>query len=202
MAKTILQRAGCSAYFSKQEQVFWGQPYTMTRCMTDSKNRWGESCAFRRYSEAVSHGGKSLCQQHSRSSQTANKACRRTCSSSQLPAQHFYTTPRRYFSYTPERISATTQNECKTAVRLSTHFKLQGKRKSPPLSVEWKETFSQWRPTLMGCVPTGRAPARAVSLPSVKSEAEVCTAWTLPQKGAVCSTAIECIPQILSLYAL
>lgn len=69
MAKTILQRAGCSAYFSKQERVFWGQPYTMTRCLTDSKNRWGESCALRRYSEAVSHGGKSLCQQHSRSSQ-------------------------------------------------------------------------------------------------------------------------------------
>lgn len=34
----------------------------------------------------------------------------------------------------------------------------------------------------MGCVPTGRAPAQAVSLPSVKSEAEVCTAWTFHKK--------------------
>lgn len=106
---------------------------------------------------------------------TANKAYRRTCSSSQLPAQHFYTTPSRYFSYTPERISATTQNECKTAVRLSTHFKLQGKRNYLPFQWNGKKHSHSEDPHWWGVLQQGEHLPRLC----------LCPQWRVKPKSAL-----------------
>lgn len=183
------QRARCSVYFPKQEQVFWGQSYTMKRCLTDSKNMWGESCALRRYSEAVSHGGKLLCQQHSRSSQqTANTACRRTCSSFQLSISTQFPAD---ISPTRLKISTPSQNECKTVVRVSTHVKLQGKKRNCLLFQKKRKKYSQSKDPHWWVRSNRESTA---FLCSGKSKAEVCTSWPLPQKGAVFA------PQPLSAF--
>lgn len=89
------------------------------------------------------------------------------------------------------KISTPSQNECKTVVRVSTHVKLQGKKRNCLLFQKKRKKYSQSKDPHWWVRSNRESTA---FLCSGKSKAEVCTSWPLPQKGAVFA------PQPLSAF--